>query len=110
LKQDFKYVARQLRRGPGFAAAVIVTLAVGIGFGARVANVPLGVALMAGAFGAPLLGHWLKSLAFGISRFRRSSGGRCGRCAYRWPARRVVTGAARRPHRATDQSRKESSL
>jgi hypothetical protein len=69
LKQDFKYVARQLRRGPGFAAAVIVTLAVGIGFGARVANVPLGVALMAGAFGAPLLGHWLKSLAFGISRF-----------------------------------------
>ena len=31
MKQDFRYAVRQMRRNPGFAAAVIVTLAVGIG-------------------------------------------------------------------------------
>ncbi len=31
MKQDFQYAVRQMRRNPGFAAAVIVTLAVGIG-------------------------------------------------------------------------------
>ena len=65
---DFKYALRQLRKSPGFAAAVIVTLALGIGVNAAVFSMVDGFLLRRVPYPQPQRIAALMTHAEGIGR------------------------------------------
>ena len=70
LLADFKLAIRRLRRSPGFAATVLLTLAVGIGATTAVFSVVEGVLLKPLSYPQPdrLIGVWFKAPGFDLPK------------------------------------------